>query len=101
MKPKAARIALRKSIHELNNCRQHFTKNPKKDFTRNRKLSFEKMIQSILCMRDGSISNEMMDIFGFREDLATTSAFVQQRAKILPEAFESLFERFTKRASET
>ena len=51
-------------------------------------------------MRDGSIANEMMDLFGIREDLATTSAFVQQRAKIIPEAFESLFELFTEKAAD-
>lgn len=51
-------------------------------------------------MRDGSIANEMMDFFGIHEDLATTSAFIQQRAKIIPEAFESLFELFTENAAE-
>ena len=37
---------------------------------------------------------------GFHEDLATTSAFVQQRAKIQPEAFENLFDLFVKNTSE-
>ena len=41
-----------------------------------------------------------MDLFGFHEDLATTSAFVQQRAKIRPEAFEKLFDLFVKNTSE-
>ena len=52
-------------------------------------------------MGAGSLRNEMLDYFGFREDIATTSAFVQKRAKILPEAFESLFDLFTKRISES
>ena len=59
------------------------------------------MIQSILCMGAGSLSNEMMDFFGYGEELATTSAFVQKRAKILPEAFEYLFAHFTKKFEES
>lgn len=43
----------------------------------------------------------MMDFFGFGEELATTSAFVQKRAKILPEAFESLFALFAKKTAES
>ena len=50
-------------------------------------------------MGGSSIANEMMDLFDFCEDLATTSAFVQQRAKIMPEALESLFDLFVKNTS--
>ena len=78
-----------------------FSNNPQKDFSRRRKLSFEQVVKAILCMGGGSISNEMMDLFGFNENLASTSAFVQQRAKILPEAFESIFGLFVKNTSET
>ena len=46
------------------------------------------------------MSKEMMDFFGFSEELATTSAFVQKRVKILPEAFESLFALFTNKFAE-
>ena len=99
MKPKKAKTILQKSIHDLEECRQLFSNDPQKDFTRKRKLSFEKVMKAILCMGGGSIANEMMDLFGFREDLATTSAFVQQRAKILPDAFESLFNLFVKHTS--
>ena len=58
------------------------------------------MVQAILCMRGGSLANEMMDYFGIQEDLATTSAFVQRRSKILPEAFECLFDLFTEKTDE-
>ena len=46
------------------------------------------------------LANEMMDFFRIREDLVTTSAFVQRRSKIFPEAFESLFDLFTQKADE-
>ena len=100
MKPKKAKILLRKSIHDLNENKCFFTRDPQKDFSRERKISFEQMIKAILCMGGGTLANEMMDIFGFREDLASTSAFVQQRAKILPEAFEILFDLFVKNIAE-
>ena len=96
MKPKKAKTILQKSIHDLTECRQMFSNDPQKDFTRKRKLPFEKVMKAILCMGGGSVANELMDLFGFHENLATTSAFVQQRAKILPEAFESLFDMFVK-----
>ena len=100
MKPKKAKKLLCKVVQNLTDCKQLFSNQPKKDFTRNRKLPFDQIIKAILSMGGGSISNEMMDLFGFREDLATTSAFVQQRAKIQPEAFEKLFDLFVRNTSE-
>lgn len=100
MKTKKAKELLRKAVQELTECKWLFSNQPKKDFTRSRKLPFELIIKAILCMGGGSVANEMMDLFGFKEDLASTSAFVQQRAKILPEAFESLFDLFVKNTTE-
>ena len=100
MKPEAARAKLCSAIRDLSDCKWFFSANPQKDFSRTRKLPFDQMIKAILCMGGGSTANEMMDIFGIHQNLATTSAFVQQRAKILPEAFESLFALFTENAAE-
>ena len=100
MKPKTAKNILCKAVHELTACKWMFSNQPKKDFTRNRKLPFEQIVKAILCMGGGSVANEMLDLFEFRADIATTSAFVQQRAKILPETFESLFDLFVKYSSE-
>lgn len=96
MKPKKAKRILRKALHDLAECKWMFLNDPQKDFSRKRKLPFENMMKAILCMGGGSVANEMMNLFGFHENLATTSAFVQQRSKILPEAFESLFDLFVK-----
>ena len=101
MKLKTAKTLLHQSIKALTDCKDYFTKKPLKDFSRSGKLPFEPMIQSIQCMGAGSLSNEMMDFFGYGEELATTSAFVQKRAKILPEAFEYLFAHFTKKFEES
>ena len=99
MKPKKAKKILQKALHDLAECKWLFSNDPQKDFTRKRKLPFEKVMKAVLCMGGGSIANEMMDLFGFHENLAAASAFVQQRAKILPEAFESLFDLFVKNTS--
>ena len=101
MKMKKAKSILRNCINDLNECKDYFTSRPLKDFSRNGKLPFNQMIELILCMGAGSLQNEMLNYFNFSEDIATTSAYVQKRAKILPEAFESLFDLFTKRISES
>lgn len=100
MKPQKAKAFLQSAIQDLADCKWFFSRNPETDFSRKRKLSFEQMVQAILCMRGGSLANEMMDLFGIQEELATTSAFVQRRSKIFPEAFESLFDLFTQKADE-
>lgn len=61
-------------------------------FTRNRKLPFEQMIKIILSMQGGSINRELYD---FNNTFSvTSSAFVQQRDKITPDAFYYLFRTF-------
>lgn len=71
-----------------------FVSNPKTDFSRNRKMPYEKMILSLLTMEGASLSNELLRQFGYSLNTATSSAFVQQRKKILPTAFISLFHDF-------
>ena len=41
-----------------------------------------------------------MDFFGLDPAIGTSSAFIQQRAKITPEAFECLFLYFTNKVDE-
>ena len=72
-----------------------FVKDPGKDFSRNRKLNFSEMIRLLLSMGGNSLGNELMECFSYDIDAPTASAFVQQRNKILPAAFESLMHRFT------
>jgi hypothetical protein len=71
-----------------------FVNNPGKDFTRKRKLDFKEMINILLSMGGSSLKLELMKYFSYEEETATSSAFVQQREKILPEALEFLFRRF-------
>ena len=71
-----------------------FVKNPGKDFTRDRKLPFADMMQMIIHMGGNTIYKELLETKGYSNEVATTSAFVQQRAKILPQAFRHIFRNF-------
>lgn len=81
-------------IDEMNEYQWLFVKNPGKDFTRNRKLDFKTTIGLLLNMNGNSLYKELLDYCGYSPETATTSAFVQQRDKILPFAFEFLLHEF-------
>ena len=71
-----------------------FTRTPGRDFTRKRKLDFASVVSILLSMSGGSTASSLMDYFKFDPNVASASAFVQQRAKLKPEAMEYLFQRF-------
>ena len=75
-----------------------FSKNPGKDFSRNRKLPFRKVISLLLSMEGGTLKTELLDFFGCSADAASSSAFIQQRKKINQEALPSLFRMFVRKA---
>ena len=87
--------ALLSLIQEISLCAESYVKRPGKDFTRKRKLSFEDVLKLLISMGGNSIYKELLDFQGHDSDCVTTSAFVQQRDKILPTAFEELFRTFT------
>jgi hypothetical protein len=72
-----------------------YVKNPEKDFTRKKKLPFETVMQLLISMGGNSLYKELLESQGYDANTATTSAFVQQRNKILPSAVEFLFHKFT------
>lgn len=74
---------------------KEFYKNPDKDFTRNRKLKLETVINLLLSMESGSLKDESYKYFDLRVDNPSSSALIQQREKIKLEAFEWLLKRFT------
>lgn len=87
--------ALLDSIKILTAGKWMFSRNPERDNTRNRKLPFEKVVTTVLAFRGGTLNAELMDFFDLDCAAPTSSAFIQQRAKIIPEAFEILFHHFT------
>jgi hypothetical protein len=82
-------------VEEMAEHPEYYVKNPKQDFTRNRKLTFKSVIEILLSIGGGSISKELLKHFNYDAVTASSSAFVQQRNKILPSAFEILLDKFT------
>ena len=63
-------------------------------------VSLSKVIPFILAFRGGTLNHEIMDFFGLDPSTGTSSAFIQRRSTILPEAFESLFHDFSRSVDE-
>ena len=95
MKPKHVKKLLLTEIKNVANNSQDYCFNPDSDFSRKRKLPMEKVLAGIIGMESGSLTNELLDLFDISVDAPTTSAFVQQRNKIRPEAFKSIFDGFS------
>lgn len=74
--------------------------NPNIDFSRNRKIPYQTMILSLLTMEGTTLTNELLRQFGCSASTATSSAFVQQRKKILPIALENLFRDFVSKTAQ-
>ena len=76
-----------------------FTVNPSKDFTRKKKWDFATLMKFIISMESQSLKNELHKYFGYTTDCPSTASFNQRRAQIRTEAFQSLFESFTTKYS--
>lgn len=87
-------------IREMAGTLAPYVKNPEKDFTRKKKLPFETVMQILISMGGNSLYKELLESQGYDANTATTSAFVQQRNKILPSAVEFLFHTFTESYTE-
>lgn len=93
--PKYVKNTLHSVIRDMAKHPEDFCRSPEKDFTRKRKLPFEKVLTLLVKMGGHSLRDEMLDCLDFKEMPASVSALVQQRSKVLPEALEHLFHRFT------
>lgn len=93
--PKALKRKLLDTICQMREELSKYTVDPKRDFTRNRKLPFETLCRTILSMSGQSLNVELQRQFHYDPTAATTSAFVQQRGKLFPTAFEEILRRFT------
>ena len=82
-------------IHEMSEHYWLYVSDPERNFRRERKLPFEKVLAMLVSMGGGSLRNELIDHFHCSADMASAPAFVQRKAQLLPEALEYLFHRFT------
>jgi len=89
------RKQLNNAIKSVEKRKVDFTQNPEKDFTRRRKLPFELVINSTLALGGQSLPIEIMQNFNYDAKMPTVSAFIQQRDKISPEAFKTIFRNFS------
>ena len=72
-----------------------YVRNPKTDFKRKRKIGFEDVIKFIISMQNDSTRRELMKYFDYSLNMPSDAAFNQQRAKVLPSAFEYVFKQFS------
>lgn len=99
--PETVKAALTAIVSEMAADSRPFVRNPSTDFTRDRLLNFENTVSLILSMGASSINMELLDYFQYVSALTPgASAFVQQRAKILPDTFRTVFHRFNSRFPE-
>lgn len=92
MKPKDIKKLLMTEIKKIADNPQGYCTNPGSDFSRKRKLPMDKVLEGIIGMESGSLTNELIDLFDASADVPTSSAFVQQRIKIKPQAFKKIFD---------
>jgi len=92
--PEQVKSLLYSDITQMAETPSVFSKNPNKDFTRKRKLEFEKLMKLLISMSSGSTGHELLKYFNYDILTPTTSAFYQQREKLLPEAFLHLIKQF-------
>ena len=95
MKPKQLKKFLLSEIKLVSENVNEYCFSKGKDFIRKRKLSFETVIKTLIGMESKSLSNELITAFDTEPEMPSTSAFVQQRYKIKPEAFKAVFDGFT------
>ena len=95
--PKYIKNILFSVIHDMAKHPEDFCCCPEKNFTRKRKLPFEKVLTLLVKMGGHSLRDEMLDCLDFEDVPASVSALIQQRSKILPKALEYLFREFTDR----
>lgn len=81
-------------ISEMQSVSHLFVKQPEKDFSRSRKISFSDTIHFLLSMKGNTLRKEWLDFWEFSPEMPSVSAFLQQRQKLLPEAMDYLFHSF-------
>lgn len=97
MKPKQVKRILFSEIQKIASSPHKYCVHPGTDFTRTRKLPMDRLLSGIVSLGSGALANEMLDMFHFSPDTPSSSAFIQQRNKLRPEALEDLFRSFAHR----
>ena len=94
LSPESVKETLLNKVNEMSASSWQYAKKPT-DFTRNRKISFSDVLLSTISMQKSASKTELLKYFDFNASAPTASALIQQRKKISPEAFDSLFYSFS------
>ena len=94
LSPESVKETLLNKVNEISASSWQYVKKPT-DFTRNRKISFNDVLLSTISMQKSASKTELLKYFDFHASAPTASALIQQRKKISPEAFDSLFYSFS------
>ena len=92
--PGRAKAHLWGDIHKMSEDPGRFAKNPAADFTRSRKMDFEDLLRFLISMQSNTTASELLKYFDYNIDTLSSSAFYQQRNKLLPETFPFLLRLF-------
>ncbi len=98
--PTMLKSTLDSAIFNITENKNKYVKKPGIDFTRERKLSMTSVIRLLLTMGSKSLNKELFEFAEATDINVTSSAFIQQRKKIKPEAFRDLlcdFDRATQK----
>lgn len=82
------------TIEELMANPNLYARNPGRDFTRNRKLSFSQFLQLLLTLEGNSLKEELYLYFGRNTDTPSKAAFYKQRQKLSKDALANLLFAF-------
>ena len=82
------------TIDSLDSDRAKFV-NSEKAFTRNRKIRFKDVLLFLLSLEQNSLNKELLEFYSYSPSSPSSSAMLQQRAKISPSVFPVLLHQFT------
>ena len=94
--PEDVRDCLTSTIASLLDRRAEFLVNPKTDFTRERKISFEQTLLFPMIAGSDNISTEILDFFE-EGRIPTPSSMIQRRNQVRSSAFKEVFHQFTRK----
>ena len=74
------------TIDSIDSDRAKFV-NSEKAFTRNRKIRFKDVLLFLLSLEQNSLNKELLEFYSYSPSSPSSSAMLQQRAKISPSVF--------------
>lgn len=87
---------VKENVKILEKEKWKYVQDPKRDFTRRRKISFSDCIMSVCCMSGRTLFSELLEYYQDDADIPSVSAFLQQRSKLKYCVFEDFFKLTTK-----